>query len=47
MNRMIGSADDLESALGQNALVSSLDLLVIDIDGLDYYILEGLKSGRG
>lgn len=43
INGMIQSADDLESALCQNGFVRPLDLLVIDIDGLDYYILEGLK----
>ena len=41
--KSIDGADDLEEALSQNGFMAPLDILVIDIDGLDYYILEGLK----
>ena len=42
--RLVAGAGDLELALSQNGFLAALDILVIDIDGLDYYILEGLKS---
>lgn len=40
---LIDGADDLELALSQSGFLAALDILVIDIDGLDYYILEKLK----
>jgi hypothetical protein len=43
LRKSIGNAYDLESALSQNGFLVPLDILVIDIDGLDYYILERLK----
>ena len=41
--KLIDGADDLEERYFQNGFMAPLDILVIDIDGLDYYILEGLK----
>ncbi len=41
--KLVDNAHDLESALSQNGFLAALDILVIDIDGLDYYILEELK----
>jgi hypothetical protein len=41
--QMIQSADDLELALSQNGFPAPLDLLVVDIDGLDYYIFKKLR----
>jgi hypothetical protein len=43
VHRLIADADDLELALSESGFPAVLDILVIDIDGLDYYILEGLK----
>jgi hypothetical protein len=40
---MIDTAADLEVKLAENGFRDALDLLSIDIDGLDYYILEGLR----
>jgi hypothetical protein len=41
--QFINGADELDRALSQNGFLAPLDLLVIDIDGLDYYIFEELK----
>ena len=42
--KSIDGADDIDLALSQNGFLVGLDILVIDIDGLDYYILKRLKS---
>src|SRR5579863_8320566 len=41
--QLIRGADELDRALSQSGFLAPLDLLVIDIDGLDYYIFEQLK----
>jgi hypothetical protein len=42
-NQRINNAADLELALSSHGFVFPLDLLVVDIDGLDYYILKELR----
>ncbi len=41
--KLVDGAGGLELALSENGFLAVLDILVIDIDGLDYYILEELK----
>src|SRR5271157_1836728 len=41
--QFIRGADELQRALTENGFPAPLDLLVIEIDGLDYYIFEELR----